>query len=371
MTRRRERPGRGIGGQRPSGRGPRGAVILVSALVLLSSVGPVRADRRDQVAADLFNDAVADIRAKKYRPAIVKLNEALARGATEPNDEQGSRSRFLARRYDPYYWLGVAHMELGDDARALGNFERSLSMFPADRKEPLIRGWKEEYGDLQARMAVLLQRMDAAPVPPSRSPAPVAAAAAPPTPPPTPVVVARVPLPAAPTASPVRPTPAGPSPLDAVIARYRSLMSDDVLGATARPLLEVRVARLQGGRSNGPDAGSAAATAADEERAFRARVAPALRTAALRAALDAYGRQDWPQMEAHLARARTVEAGAPQADVLECAAQLTRFVLGGRSDARQLRTARELFLGWRAKVGARRGLPAILSPSMRTLLGAA
>lgn len=76
-------------------------------------------------------------------------------------------------------------------------------------------------------------------------------------------------------------------------------------------------------------------------------------------------------MEAHLSRARAVDPEAPQADILECAARLTRFVLGGKRDSGQLRSARELFLGWRAKVGARRELPAILSPSMRTLLGTA
>ncbi len=297
--------------------------LFLAAALLLSSVGPpVLADRRDQKAADLFNDAVAEIRAKKYRPAIVKLNEALSRGATEPNDEQGSRSRFYARRYDPYYWLGVAHMELGDDARALGNFEKSLSTIPADRKEPLVKGWKEEYGDLQARMALLLKRMEASPAPPARLPAPTLVAVAPPAAPPTAIVVAQAP----PTAAPAAPA---------------------------------------------AQAGAASALAADEKRTFRAEVAPALRTAALGAALDAYGRQDWRLMEVHVARARAVDPGAPQADVLECAARLTRFVLGGRRDQGELRSARELFLGWRAKVGARRDLPGILSPSMRTLLGAA
>lgn len=341
------------------------------AVFLLLSVGtPARADRRDQKAADLFNDAVAEIRAKKYRPAIAKLNEALGRGATEPNDEQGSRSRFLARRYDPYYWLGVAHMELGDDARALGNFEKSLSTVPADRKEPLIKGWKEEYGDLQARMATLLKRMEVTPVPSVRLPAPTLVAVAPPIPP-TQVVLAEAPPSVVPTTPPAHPTSVTAGPLEVLIARYRDLMADEVLGPTARPLLQARVARLRAARSRGSDASGATVVGTDEERAFRSEVAPTLRTAALRAALDAYGRQDWRLMEAHLSRARAVDPEAPQADILECAARLTRFVLGGKRDSGQLRSARELFLGWRAKVGARRELPAILSPSMRTLLGTA
>src|SRR5947208_1617413 len=111
-----------------------GLIVSVVALLL---AGVVRADRRDQKAADLYHDGVDLIRKGKYKEGASKMTQALQRGATEPNEQQGSETRYLERRYDPYYWLGVAQMELGLDEQALTNFEKSETA-------QVITKWREE-----------------------------------------------------------------------------------------------------------------------------------------------------------------------------------------------------------------------------------
>jgi tetratricopeptide (TPR) repeat protein len=113
----------------------RQAGALLVALVLFSST-PLSADRRDQRAADFYSDAVELIEKGDHREAVPLLLKALRRGAREPNESQGSQTRFLVYRYDPYYWLGVALMELGQDDKALLSFEKSdtysvVSRWPA------------------------------------------------------------------------------------------------------------------------------------------------------------------------------------------------------------------------------------------------
>ncbi|MBI5441774.1 MAG: hypothetical protein HY900_11265, partial [Deltaproteobacteria bacterium] len=124
-----------VGSRAPLRQGRRlvfGAVAL--ALTLFSLVAS--ADRRDQRAADLYTEGVKLIRQGKYREGAAKVNAALARGATEPVEAQGSETRFLARPYDPYYWLGVAQMETGLTEQALANLERSSTMVPKGRTQP-------------------------------------------------------------------------------------------------------------------------------------------------------------------------------------------------------------------------------------------
>lgn len=84
---------------------------------------------------------------------------ALDRGAVEPNDGQGSETRFLVRRYDPYYWRGVARMEQGRFAEALKDFERSGSIVPRGARVPVITRWRAEWSDLKRREAELRQAL--------------------------------------------------------------------------------------------------------------------------------------------------------------------------------------------------------------------
>jgi hypothetical protein len=126
---------------------PRSPVLLV--LVALSS--PLLAATSDQRAADLYARGVALIQKGNYREGARWVREAVDRGAVEPNEAQGSESRFLVRRYDPHYWLGVAHMELGFDALALQDFQRS-------RAANVISRWAPELADLERRVGILRQR---------------------------------------------------------------------------------------------------------------------------------------------------------------------------------------------------------------------
>lgn len=142
---------------------------LSAVLAFLLPPAPALSDRRDQKAADLYTDAVAQVRKGRYREAAEKLNEALARGATEPNEQQGTETRYLVKRYDPYYWLGVAQMELGLLDQALVNFEKSETY-------GVVKRWPEELADLRRRKAALLARLEPAAPPTVVAAAPTVAA---------------------------------------------------------------------------------------------------------------------------------------------------------------------------------------------------
>src|SRR5215470_13782131 len=167
---------------------PRAAALLVA--LGLAFTATLRADRRDQKAADLYHDGVELIRKGKHKEGARKIGEALQRGATEPNEQQGSETRYLERRYDPYYWLGVAQMEMGLEEQALTNFEKSETF-------GVVKKWPEEWTDLKKRKGVLETKLalNLPPVPPTPLPAAPTAtpaaviAALPPT---------RAPIPAAP-----------------------------------------------------------------------------------------------------------------------------------------------------------------------------
>jgi hypothetical protein len=276
-------------------------------------------------------------------------------------------------------------MEMGLDDQALQSFESSLGIVPVGRKEALVRGWPEEYADLQRRMATLSKKLEPPVVVEARpSPRPV-----PPVEPTQPVAV--VPSPTSPvfqqpaaTATPFvirittgrdTPVPSTPTPpatslaaLDTLISRYRALMADDVLGTEATRLLGARLAMIESTRTRRATPESVEKAVAAEGRTFEAAVAPTLVATALRAALDAFGRQDWALVSSHLRRARTVDPASSRADILECASLATRYVLEGRKTDAQLSAARASLASWRARVGSTRPLPAILSPGLRVLL---
>ena len=156
-----------VGSRAPLRQGRR-SVRVAGALALLLLGSSARADRADQRAADLYTEGVRLIRAGKYREGAARINAALARGATEPVEAQGSETRFLARPYDPYYWLGVAFMETGQDDKALLSFEKS-------EVYGVLKRWPDDHEDLVRRRALLE----------ARTPAPEG------EPPPAPVCVSR------------------------------------------------------------------------------------------------------------------------------------------------------------------------------------
>lgn len=362
----------------------RSSTWLAAIVVMLLVAFPVAANRRDQKAADFFTEGVRLIKAGKYAEGAQKMRAALER-ASEPTDEQGSTTRFLARRYDPYYWLGVAQMEMGLDDQALQSFESSLGIVPVGRKEALVRGWPEEYADLQRRMATLSKKLEPPlvaevrpsprPVPPVERTQPVAAAASPTSPvfqqpaaTATPFVIRITTGRDTPISSTPTPPATSLAALDMLISRYRALMADDVLGTEATRLLGARMAMLESTRTRRATPDSVEKAVAAEGRTFEAAVAPTLVAMALRAALDAFGRQDWTLVSSHLRRARTVDPASSRADILESASLATRYVLEGRKTDAQLSAARESLASWRARVGSTRPLPAILSPGLRVLL---
>jgi tetratricopeptide (TPR) repeat protein len=105
------------------------------------------------------------LKRKDFRAAIERLNAALATGHTRPEERFGT-SRYSVEWYDPYYWLGVAHMEMGDDQAARGYFARS--------REGSVIGRRPEFADLLERTRLLDQREAGRRTPTPVSPAPTA-----------------------------------------------------------------------------------------------------------------------------------------------------------------------------------------------------
>jgi len=108
------------------------------------------------------------LKRKDFPTAIERLSAALATGHTRPAEGFGT-SRYQLEWYDPYYWLGVASMELGDDSQARRYFTLS--------REGGVIEKRAEYADLLERMRLLDAREAArGPVP---SPEPMVVAPTP------------------------------------------------------------------------------------------------------------------------------------------------------------------------------------------------
>ena len=86
---------------------------------------------------------------KDWPLVIRKMNDALATGHTHARQHFGA-SRYTVDLYDPYYWLGVAHMELGEVLEAKRNLLLS-------RSEGVIDGFPES-ADLLGRLGALERR---------------------------------------------------------------------------------------------------------------------------------------------------------------------------------------------------------------------
>ena len=357
-----------VGARTPLRQGRRSARGAFGLLLLLLS-SPALADRRDQRAADLYTEGVRLIRQGRYREGAAKVNAALARGATEPVEAQGSETRFLARPYDPYYWLGVAQMETGLPEQALANFEKSATIVPKGRSRPVLADAPAEWADLERRRAALLARLDV--------PSPVAvAAAATPTPEPTPLALrlpTRVPEPTAPPALAVaaipsptsRPTPeVAPLPATALELRddLAALLAEPVVAVRAGDLLRSRLGMLEAALARGP------AVAAAAERRLRSELAgkpgELLLLASLQAGLEAHRDRRYEE-SARLARvAGRLAPARPQPHLLRAVSLGTKWVLDGERNAKLEDEAREAYAAWRARRRADAPPSRFLSPSL-------
>ena len=360
-----------VGSRAPLRQGRRSAGAAALAAVLLFAPS-ARADRRDQRAADLYTEGVKLIRQGKYREGAAKVNAALARGATEPVEAQGSETRFLARPYDPYYWLGVAQMETGLPEQALANFEKSATMIPKGRKQPVLADAPGEWADLQRRRDRLLASLEV--------PTPVIVAAAPtPAPTPTPFAV-RLPertAPAAPTQVPAvaalprsaPPLPSAvPPPPEALALRedLSTLLSDPGTSERAGETLRPRLARLESALRRG------AAAARAEERALRRELSgeagkPVLR-AALEAGLEAHRERRYEEAARFARVAGRLIPDAPQPHLLRAAALGTLWILEGEASAGLEAEAREAYGTWSSLRPAGAPAPRYLSPVLRDRL---
>ncbi len=239
----------------------------------------------------------------RYREAIPKLEKALETGHETPRESFGT-SRHAVDYYDPHYWLGVALMETGDEARALSHLRSSASggSFPNRR----------ETEDRTRRIAELERREAARREPPPTESTP------PPVPPSSPTPFS-TPPPVPPVSTPVATPRSGPTPVP-------------IPGAPEPTLVPAP---------------------------------PPVRLAEALAALAA-GRFD--ESAALVRAERRRSPGARELDLVEASALGNRYVLEGRRDESLLSAARASLASFRQKGGAARAEAALISPSLRALL---
>jgi hypothetical protein len=264
-------------------------------------------------------------------------------------------------------------METGLPEQALANFEKSSTIVPKGRTQPVLADAPAEWADLQRRKGLLLASLEV--------PTPVIVAAAPaPTPTSTPFAVH---LPERPGASPPaevlaevptpRPAPiSGPPgvPLPATALALRgdlvALLADPVVSLRAGDALRPLLARLDAALARG------AAMAATAERSLRRELsgnagAPVLR-AALEAGLEAHRERRYEEA-ARLARAAGhLVPGAGQPDLLRTVALATLWVLSGETRADLEAEARSAYAAWRSRRAAGTPAPRFLSPALRERL---
>ena len=147
--------------------------VGVIAVALIAFAGPLHAQAiLPPDAAVKAYQAGQEAAQKKDWPLVVrKMNDALATGHTQARTHFGTTRNFVDL-YDPYYWLGVAHMELGEVLEAKRNLLLS-------RSEGVIDGFPES-ADLLGRLGQLERReaqKAAAPPTPTAGPTPEPTAA--------------------------------------------------------------------------------------------------------------------------------------------------------------------------------------------------
>ena len=138
------------------------------AVALIAFAGPLRAQAilPPDAAVKAYQAGQAAAQRKDWPLVVRKMNDALATGHTQARTHFGTTRNFVDL-YDPYYWLGVAHMELGEVLEAKRNLLLS-------RSEGVILGFPES-ADLLGRLGRLERReaqQAAAPPTPTAGPAP-------------------------------------------------------------------------------------------------------------------------------------------------------------------------------------------------------
>lgn len=259
---------------------------------------------RDQ-AARPFAEGRELVEKGRFREAVPKLEAALATGHEKPQERFGT-SRHAVDYYDPRYWLGVALMELGDEAGALRQLRASAEAAGGQFRD------RRETQDRTRRIAEL-ERREAERKEPRREPVPAALAT--------------------PTAVPPAPTPA-------------PAVEDAPAPVRTAPLPSPTPVRA-------PDAGAPLPTP------------PAAR---LDEALAALAAGDLPGAAARVDAERRRAPGARELDLVESAVLGARYVLEGRRDPALLEAARERLAAFRRKGGSARAEATLLSPSLRALL---
>ena len=171
--------------------------VRAIAVALVAFAGPLRAQAilPPDAAVKAYQAGQAAAQKKDWPLVVRKMNDALATGHTQARTHFGTTRNFVDF-YDPYYWLGVAHMELGEVLEAKRNLLRS-------RSEGVIDGFPES-ADLLGRLGQLERRESQQAVAP---PTPTA------VPPPEPTAVAAPS--AAPTVAVLSQGDATPAPNDA------------------------------------------------------------------------------------------------------------------------------------------------------------
>ncbi len=131
----------------PRGTGSTGVIAIV--LVTLAAPLSAQAILPPDAAVKAYQAGQAAAQRKDWPLVIQKMNDALATGHTHARQHFGA-SRYTVDLYDPYYWLGVAHMELGEVLEAKRNLLLS-------RSEGVIDGFSES-ADLLGRLGALERR---------------------------------------------------------------------------------------------------------------------------------------------------------------------------------------------------------------------
>jgi hypothetical protein len=167
---------------------PRGAGsigVIAVAMIALAGPLPAQAILPPDAAVKAYQAGQAAAQRQDWPLVIRKMNDALATGHTHAKQHFGA-SRYTVDLYDPYYWLGVAHMELGEVLEAKRNFLLSKS-------EGVIDGFPES-ADLLGRLGVL-ERRESQQSAARESPTPAPPEATPTAPVPVPAAAPTVPAP--------------------------------------------------------------------------------------------------------------------------------------------------------------------------------
>lgn len=125
--------------------------VRAIAVALVAFAAPLRAEAilPPDAAVRAYQAGQAAAQKKDWPLVVRKMNDALATGHTQAQKHFGT-ARYFVDFYDPYYWLGVAHMELGEVLEAKKNLLQS-------RSEGVIDGFPES-ADLLGRLGQLERR---------------------------------------------------------------------------------------------------------------------------------------------------------------------------------------------------------------------